>query len=95
MSSGLLYMSVFFYWPCKCKNAAAIANSFSSEIYFIVFVSLLPIISYRAFIQKMKVEGYGKGGERREKTFLGKKRANNSLNCMDFIIYAPYLGILT
>jgi len=39
----------------------------------------------------------GKGRERKGKKsyfFLAKKR-NNSLNCMDFIIYATYFGILT
>lgn len=35
----------------------------------------LPIISYRVFIQKMKGEGCGKGGEREgKKSFLEKKR---------------------
>lgn len=73
---GLLYMldrPCFFllavYSTANAKSLPAIANSFSSEVYIIIFVSLFldgcPSFLIWVFLQKMKGEGCGKGRERK------------------------------
>lgn len=107
MYLGLLYMldrPCFFllavYSTANAKSLTAIASSFSSEVYIIIFVSLFldgcPSFLIWIFLQKMKGEGCGKEREGKEILLLFlTKRANNSFNCTGFIIYATYFEVLT
>lgn len=77
MYLGLLYMldrPCFFllavYSTANAKSLTAIASSFSSEVYIIIFVSLFldgcPSFLIWIFLQKMKGEGCGKEREGKE-----------------------------